>query len=136
MPQTSVLSMPYLSCKACGRALIAVVVAMSAPAHAQLGPGGGMGGMGGPGGPTQPSAEEKKEGVAEAAPKQQGLMPTTPWLPPQKSHRKRWKLLELDGYYRVRTDWFKNFNLGFNDDPTVGGSPFPRALGCQSAVVN
>jgi uncharacterized protein (TIGR04551 family) len=107
-------------------------------AHAQLGPGGGMGGMGGagPGGPTQPAGEEKKEGVAEAAPKNNGLLPTTPSLPPQKSRRKRFKLLELDGYYRVRTDYLKNFNLGFNDDPTVGGAPFPRALGCQSAVTN
>ena len=40
--------------------------------------GGGMPMGGGPGGGQQPSGEEKKEGVAEAAPKTPGLLPTTP----------------------------------------------------------
>src|SRR5436305_7230565 len=99
-------------------------------AQAQMGPGmgGPMGPGGGMGGPTQPAGEEKKEGVAEAAPKTPGLLPTTPALPPPKGRRKRWKLFELGGYYRLRTDWFKNFNLGFNDDPAQGGAPFPRSL--------
>jgi len=100
-------------------------------AEAQMNPGGPMGG-GGMGGPTQPSGEEKKDGVAEPAPKVQGLLPTTPALPPAKGRRKRWKLLELDGYFRLRTDWFKNFHLGFLDDPALGGSPFPRALSCNA----
>lgn len=93
-------------------------------------PGGPMGG--GMGGPAQPAGTDKKEGVAEAAPKTQGLLPTTPALPPPKGRRKRWKLLELEGYYRLRTDWFKNFHLGFTDDPALGGAPFPRALSCTS----
>jgi uncharacterized protein (TIGR04551 family) len=102
-------------------------------ASAQISPGGGMGpGMGGP---SQPSGEEKKEGVAEAAPKTPGLLPTTPALPAPKSRRKRWKLLELDGYYRMRTDWFKNFNLGF-PDPGFGGTPFPTGLGCKSTLTD
>src|SRR6185436_20630013 len=99
-------------------------------AEAQMTPGGPMGGGGM--GPQQPSGEEKKEGVAEAAPKVPGLLPTTPALPPPKGRRKRWKLLELDGYFRLRTDWFKNFNLGFVDNPSLGGAPFPRALSCSS----
>src|SRR5690348_10781178 len=109
---------------------------LSSVAEAQMTPG--MGGPMGPGmgGPQQPAGEEKKEGVAEAAPKTPGLLPTTPALPPPKGRRKRWKLLELDGYYRLRTDWFKNFNLGFNDNPALGGAPFPRALGCTSSSVN
>jgi uncharacterized protein (TIGR04551 family) len=90
-------------------------------------PGGPMGG-GGMG--QQPGSEEKKEGVAEAAPKTPGLLPTTPALPPPKGRRKRWKLFELDGYFRLRTDWFKNFHLGFRDNPELGGAPFPRALSC------
>ncbi|HSD90752.1 MAG TPA: hypothetical protein VLB44_24675, partial [Kofleriaceae bacterium] len=102
-------------------------------AEAQMTPGGPMGG--GMGGPPQPSGEEKKEGVAEAAPKTPGLLPTTPALPPPKGRRKRWKLFELDGYYRLRTDWFKNFNLGFVDEPSLGGAPFPRALSCGSLSV-
>lgn len=92
-------------------------------AEAQMTPGGPMGGM-------QPAGEQKKEGVAEAAPKTPGLLPTTPALPPPKGRRKRWKLFELDGYFRLRTDWFKNFNLGFRDNPDLGGAPFPRALSC------
>lgn len=96
-------------------------------AEAQISPGGGMpGGMGGT--PGQ-QGEEKKEGVAEAAPKAPGLLPTNPVLPAPKGRRKRWKLIDIDGYFRLRTDWFKNFHLGFNDK-LAGGAPFPRALGC------
>jgi uncharacterized protein (TIGR04551 family) len=94
-------------------------------AEAQIGPGGAGPSMG------QQQQEEKKEGVAEAAPKTPGLLPTTPALPAPKGRRKRWKLFELDGYYRLRTDWLKNFNLGF-PEPNFGGSPFPTALGCKA----
>jgi uncharacterized protein (TIGR04551 family) len=109
----------------------------TAVADAQIAPGG-MGGMGGGG--MQPSGTEKKEGVAEAAPKTPGLLPTTPALPAPKGRRKQWKLLEIDGYYRLRTEWLKNFNLGFLDRARdgvtqLGGAPFPRALGCSSSVV-
>ncbi|MEO8706392.1 MAG: TIGR04551 family protein [Kofleriaceae bacterium] len=101
-----------------------------ATADAQIAPGG----MGpGPGG-AQPAGADKKEGVAEAAPKTPGLLPTTPALPAPKGRRKRWKLFEIDGYFRLRTDWFKNFHEGFNDKPGLGGSPFPRALDCGSVV--
>jgi uncharacterized protein (TIGR04551 family) len=101
-------------------------------AEAQISPGGG--GLGGPGmgGPSQPAPDDKKTGVAEAAPKTPGLLPTTPALPAPKSRRKRWKLFELDGYYRMRTDWFKNFNLGFPSGG-FGGTPFPQALSCSPA---
>ena len=112
---------------------IAILVCLSEVAQAQMGPGP-MGPMGGGGGGTQPSGEEKKEGVAEAAPKTPGLLPTTPALPPPKGRRKRWKLIELGGYYRLRTDWFKNFNLGFRDDVNAGGAPFPRDLACSSTL--
>lgn len=107
---------------------IAVLVAPSL-AYGQISPGGLPNSPGGPGQPGGPG-EDKKDGVAEAAPKASGQLPTTPVLPSPRSKRKRWKLLELDGYYRLRTDWFKNFNLGFNDAPTGGGAPFPRALAC------
>src|SRR5689334_14508160 len=98
-------------------------------AAAQVGPGT-MPGAGGPG----PETEEKPEGVAESAPKTPGLLPTTPALPPAKGKRKKFELLELDGYFRFRGDYFKNFNLSFRDDPTLGGSPFPRPLGCTAAT--
>jgi uncharacterized protein (TIGR04551 family) len=112
------------------RIALALLLIGTATAEAQLTPGGGM-----PGGAGQQQEEQKKEGVAEAAPKATGLLPTTPALPPPKSRRKRWKLLELDGYYRLRTDWFKNFHLGHIDDPTLGGAPFPRALSCSTPAI-
>jgi hypothetical protein len=112
-----------------GALLVGSTVVWAPVAEAQIAPGGpGLG----PGSPQQGN-EDKKPGVAEAAPKAPGLLPTTPALPAPKSRRKRWKLLELDGYYRMRTDWFKNFNLGF-PDPGFGGTPFPTALGCKSAT--
>src|SRR4051794_4787151 len=65
------------------------------PAQAQISPGGG--GLNPGMSPSQQSAtEDKKTGVAEAAPKTPGLLPTTPALPAPKGRRKRWKLLELD----------------------------------------
>ncbi|HET9624768.1 MAG TPA: hypothetical protein VFP84_25550, partial [Kofleriaceae bacterium] len=112
------------------------VLVVGAPvAYAQIGPGGagGLPGAGGP--PPGAGSDAKKEGVAEAAPKTPSLLPTTPALPAPKSRRKKWKLLELDGYYRMRTDWFKNFNEGF-PDPGFGGGPFPTALGCKSTAID
>ncbi len=99
-----------------------------------------------PGGVPQPgeqSPETKPEGVAEQAPKVPGALPTTPVLPPPKGKRKKYQLFELDGYFRLRGDWFKNFHMGF--DPTLpvnapenaaelGGVPFGTALGCGSAA--
>jgi uncharacterized protein (TIGR04551 family) len=117
------------------------ILLAAATAAAQMAPGGmggrPMGGMPGGGG-QQPAGEEKKEGVAIAAPKQPGLLPTTPSLPAPKSRRKRWKLIELNGYARVRTDLFKNFNLGFKDDnsPGVGGAPFPQPTSCHATMVS
>src|SRR5687767_6926644 len=81
-----------------GIAICAGVLVTTSIAEAQIGPGGAGPGMG-----QQQQQEEKKEGVAEAAPKTPGLLPTTPALPAPKGRRKRWKLLELDGYYRLRT---------------------------------
>src|SRR5262245_4827321 len=84
----------------------AALVLSAAHAHAQAGPGPF------PSGPAGGEEEEKKEGVAEAAPKSPALLPTTPSLPAPKSRRKKFELIELDGYFRLRTDWFKNFSLG------------------------
>lgn len=117
------------------RALAAglVLAGTATSALAQVGQPSGL-----PTGPSMGPEEEKKEGVAEEAPKTPGALPIPLSMPTPKSHRKRWKLLELDGYFRLRTDWFKNFHLGFNDDPGVqstgqigtGGAPFPRSPGC------
>ncbi len=103
-------------------------------ARAQVGPGTTPGG--GPAGPAGAEEEEKPEGVAESAPKTPGLLPTTPTLPPAKGKRNRFELFELDGYFRFRGDYMKNFNLSFRDDPLLGGAPFPRALGCTPAATD
>lgn len=109
----------------------ASLVALATVAHAQPAPtpfpGAGGGGPGGGG------EDQKPAGVAEAAPKTPGLLPTAPTLPPPKSHRKRLQLLTMDGYLRFRTNWFKNFNLGFLDNDGLGGAPFARSLGCATA---
>ncbi|MGE0400134.1 MAG: TIGR04551 family protein [Kofleriaceae bacterium] len=114
--------------------IVVLTLTATGIAEAQIAPGG----MGGMGGVQQPAGEEKKDGVAEAAPKTPGLLPTTPALPAPKGRRKKWKLFEIDGYFRLRTDWFKNFHLGFldraRDGSDVGGAPFPRALGCTADV--
>jgi uncharacterized protein (TIGR04551 family) len=125
---------PGMTTKMCAGLVASVIISGASVAYAQQ-PGGfgggglpGAGGAGGPG-PTGGPEEEKKEGIAEAA-KTAGKLPSVLVLPTPKSNRKRWKLLEVDGYFRLRTDWFKNFNLGFRDDPTVGGAPFPEPLAC------
>jgi uncharacterized protein (TIGR04551 family) len=118
------------------RAPIALFVLAATAASASAQGTGGAGAGGGFPSTTPGPEEEKKEGVAEAAPKAPGQLPTVPVLPAPKNSRKRWKLFELDGYYRFRTDWFKNFHLGYNElDATNpdGGLPFGRTIGCRAA---
>jgi uncharacterized protein (TIGR04551 family) len=83
-----------------------------------------------PPGSTTGGPQEKPAGVAEQAPSTPGALPTTPVLPPPRGKQREFQLLELNGFYRFRGDWFKKFNLGFLDDPTQGGAPFPRPLAC------
>ncbi len=80
--------------------------------------------------PTSSEApQEKKPGVAEQAEASTEALPTTPVLPPIQNERRRFQLFELDGYFRLRTNLFKNFHLGFNDQGR-GGAPFPRPFSC------
>jgi uncharacterized protein (TIGR04551 family) len=72
------------------------------------------------------------EGVAEQAPKKLGALPTTPVLPAPKESSKQLRVFSLDGYFRFRGDWMKQMDLGFSDDPSVGGAPFPNPLACRS----
>lgn len=107
---------------------LCTTAAWPALAAAQVGPGPtGMpaGGVG--------EQEEKPAGVAEAAPRTPGALPTTQPLPPPRNKRSRFQLFELDGYLRFRGDYFKNLNLSFRDDDALGGSPFPRPISCAAA---
>lgn len=111
---------------------LAILVSGGVPAaQAQVQPGG-QGGLPQPG--QQGPIETKPEGVAEQAPKVPGALPTTPVLPPPKGKRKKFQVFELDGYFRLRGDWMKKFDLGFNDDPVLGGAPFPNPLGCKTSA--
>jgi hypothetical protein len=95
-------------------------------AHAQPGlggPGGGLGGGGGgfgpgggglgPGGGGGPGGrKEKKDGPAEAAPKdKEALRPIEP-VPAQPQRFRRIQLFDLGGYMRVRGDFFQRPHLG------------------------
>src|SRR5690349_14776530 len=104
--------------------LVAVLVsAVPAVALAQIQPGTP------PPGTTTVGPEDKPEGVAEQAPSTPGALPTTPVLPPPRGKRKEFQLLELNGFYRFRGDWFKKFHLGFDSDGD-GGAPFQEPLAC------
>jgi uncharacterized protein (TIGR04551 family) len=80
--------------------------------------------------PAQTGPTTKTDGVAQQGPKRADLLPTVPVLPPDKNERKAFELIELNGYFRFRGDWFKKFDGQFNDDPELGGGPFPNALAC------
>lgn len=109
---------------------LAMLVAM--PAWAQMGPGmGGMGpgmspGMGRPGGGAG-ARTDKDEGPAEAAPDAEEKAPTAKegdegYL---NQARRKTKVIEVDGYYRLRTDYLYKMNMdqGYNR-----GGPGPTAL--------
>lgn len=80
------------------------------------------GGFGGGGAPPQQQGEDKKEGPAEEAPEdKQALRPVEP-VPAQPRRLRRVQLFELDGYLRLRGDYFHRMNLGLDDTDLVEGS--------------
>jgi len=95
-------------------------------AHAQA-PMGGMGGMGAggmPQGPGQGGGKDKKEGPAEAAPKdKQALQPIEP-VPAQPRGLRQLQLFELHGHMRMRADYFHRLDLGLSkgQNQAVGGT--------------
>ena len=69
-------------------------------------PGGGM--------PQAPMGQEpKEEGPAEAAPEDEGrpsdLEPLGGYA---EQSKKKMQIFEIDGYFRMRSDYLYNFNLG------------------------
>ena len=122
--------------------LVTLALAGGAPAWAQMGgmsPGmGGPGGMGHPGGAGK-GAEENEEGPAEVAPDAEEKAPSTTesdggYL---NQARRRTKVVEFDGYYRVRTDYLYDMNLGqgYNNGTPPALPPFPQPSQCMSGVV-
>ena len=127
--------------------LVALALAGATPAWAQMGgmnPGmGGPGGMGHPGGGGmgRGGTEEKEEGPAEQAPDAEEKSPASKdsdsgYL---NQARRRTKIVEFDGYYRVRTDYLYDMNLGQGYNPGTGGPPalppFPQPSECMSAYI-
>ncbi len=103
------------------------VLTLASPAWAQM---GGMSpgmspGMGNPGGASP--HEEKEEGPAEAAPDAEEKSPASKESESSylENARHRTKVVEFDGYYRVRTDYLYKMNMdqGYNN-----GGPGPNAL--------
>jgi uncharacterized protein (TIGR04551 family) len=111
---------------------------VASPALAQFGgqPGGGMG----PGMNPQPGDEPKEEGPAEPAPDEEAARPSD--LEPLGGYpgqqRKVTRIVEIDGYFRVRTDFFHNLNLGqgYATDSRLGSAlrppPFPLPVECPA----
>ena len=113
-----------------GLAGVASIAFGARVAHAQSAPA--PAGPAGPGPlPTVPKSDTKDRSTGEA-PTAPELLPTTPTLPPPKATSRHQKRLELDGYFRVRTEWDKEFWLGFNQN-LAGGAPWPQPLSCGAS---
>ncbi len=95
-----------------------------------------MGGMSPGMGPAPGPQTEKEEGPAEAAPEEESKAPAEAEAEAGYAgqRRRRTKVIELDGYFRVRGDWMHNLNLGqgyaADDSPDQGTPPFPTPLDC------
>lgn len=87
------------------------------------GPGGGASPIGpGGGGPGQ-GRKEKKDGPAEEAEKdKEALRPIEP-VPATPRRFRRVQLFELNGYMRMRGDYFHRLNLGLSDVIDEGDRP-------------
>jgi uncharacterized protein (TIGR04551 family) len=106
--------------------LATLALAGTSPAWAQMGgmsPGMGPG-MGKPGGGMAPH-EEKDEGPAEAAPDAEAKAPASKESDASylEHARRRTKIVEFDGYYRVRTDYLYKMNMGQGYNPGNGNPP-------------
>ncbi len=81
-----------------------------------------MGPMGG-GPPMAPGgAANKKEGPAEAAPKDKKALRPIQEVPAEPQSRRRVQFFELHGYMRMRADLFQKLNLGMAPDNNLTGA--------------
>lgn len=117
-----------------------LLLLLTGPAWAQF--GGQPGGMGPGMGPQRPGGADdtKEDGPAEAAPDEEGTQPGD--LEPLGGYpgqqRKLTRIVEINGYFRVRTDFFNKLNLGqgyarsSNSTSTMlRPPPFPLPIECD-----
>lgn len=119
---------------------------LARPAAAQMGPGGmGPGGMQPP-----PSGQntEKEEGPAEEAPEENRPADLEPLAAYPEQNRRKMQIFEIDGYFRLRSDYMHDFFLGLgystsapsgslaNGTTGYGLPPFPTPLDCPSPNPN
>jgi len=132
---------------------IGLAVALStAPARAQM---GGMGPGGMPNAPMGGQQAPKEEGPAQQAPEEaaapEDLEPLAGYT---NQSKRRAQLFELNGYFRLRSDYMHNLSMGQgysnkvpldpvtsraytnngNTTTNVGLPPFPQALNCRSPM--
>ena len=124
---------------------IGLAVALATgPARAQM---GGMGPGGMPNAPMGGQQAPKEEGPAQQAPEEaaapEDLEPLAGYT---NQNKRRAQLFELNGYFRLRSDYMHQLSLnqGYSNkvplDPVTGGTtavnvglpPFPQALNCRS----
>ncbi len=98
----------------------------AAAAQPGAGPGGaiGPGGGGAPGGPG--ARKEKKDGPAEEAPKdKEALRPIEP-VPATPRRLRRLELFDLNGYMRMRGDYFHRLGLGLVEPVSLQDGDRPQ----------
>jgi uncharacterized protein (TIGR04551 family) len=85
----------------------------------------------------QPGEEQRDEGPAEAAPDEDTARPTD--LEPLSGYpgqqRKLTRIVDLNGYFRLRTDFFHKLNLGQNyvmQGTVLRPPPFPLPIECPA----
>src|SRR5690606_20780968 len=100
------LSSPFLRILGIAAACSCATVSLDAHAY-QPGMGGGMSPPPSPG-----QKKEKKEGPAEEAPEDKEALRPIEVVPAQPARLRRVQSFELDGYLRVRSDYFHRLNLG------------------------
>lgn len=120
-----------------------LLLLLASPAFAQYGGPAGGGMMPGmpPGGPRPTGTgmdDSREEGPAEAAPDEDEREDENlPLQPLSEASRRRTQVVELDGYFRLRTDWLNQLHLGqgyvYEGEQTtdpIGTPPFPTPLEC------
>lgn len=101
-------------------------VGTAAAAQPGAGPGGPIGPGGGGAPPAAGGRRDKKDGPAEEAPKdKEALRPIEP-VPATPRRLRRLELFDLNGYMRMRADYFHRLGLGLVEPADLGEGDRPQ----------